>query len=305
MKSKRNLRQLCLLCATMLPAVAQAQFTFTTNNGAITITAYTGSGGAVVIPSATNGYPVVCIGTNAFAGSSLTSVKIPGSVTNIGNYAFEFCAHLAGLTISNGVAGIGQSVFLGCAKLMRVVIPGSVTSLGKEAFYGCSHLTNAIIGGVGNSIGEDAFEGCSSLTNILIGGSVTSIKGYAFYACDRLASIYFLGNAPSAGTGAFSGGTLYYLPGMSGWTAIFSGHPTALWNPQFEVGDASFGVRTNRFDFKIIGTTNIPIVLEACTNPASANWTPLQSCCATNGSINFSDSQWTNYPARFYRVRSP
>jgi len=31
----------------MRPAVVQAQFTFTTNNGAITITGYTGAGGAV------------------------------------------------------------------------------------------------------------------------------------------------------------------------------------------------------------------------------------------------------------------
>jgi len=25
----------------------------------------------------------------------------------------------------------------------------------------------------------------------------------------------------------------------------------------------------------------------------------------TNGSIPFGDPQWTNYPARFYRIRSP
>jgi hypothetical protein len=37
---------------------ARAQFTFTTNNGAITVTEYTGAGGNVVIPSAINGYPV-------------------------------------------------------------------------------------------------------------------------------------------------------------------------------------------------------------------------------------------------------
>jgi len=169
----------------------------------------------------------------------------------------------------------------------------------------CANLTRVTIPNGVISIGEDAFEGCSSLTNVIVGGSVTSIGGYAFKACGRLTSVYFLGNAPSAGTGAFSGGTLYYLPEMSGWTAIFSGRPTALWNPQIEVGDASFGVRTNRFGFKITGTTNIPIVLEACTNLASANWTPLQTCCVTNGSIYFSDRRWTNYPARFYRVRSP
>jgi hypothetical protein len=32
---------------------------------------------------------------------------------------------------------------------------------------------------------------------------------------------------------------------------------------------------------------------------------PLQTCKLTNGSIYFSDPQWTNYPARLYRIRSP
>jgi hypothetical protein len=69
--------------------------------------------------------------------------------------------------------------------------------------------------------------------------------------------------------------------------------------------DSSFGVQTNCFGFNIKGTTNLPIVLEACTNLASQVWEPLQSCTLTNGSIYFSDPDWTNYPGRFYRLRSP
>ncbi len=51
-----------LLLLLALPALVQAQFTFTTNNGAIAITGYTGPGGDVTIPSWTNGYPVTSIG---------------------------------------------------------------------------------------------------------------------------------------------------------------------------------------------------------------------------------------------------
>jgi hypothetical protein len=78
-----------------------------------------------------------------------------------------------------------------------------------------------------------------------------------------------------------------------------------LWNPSIQTANASFGVQTNRFDFTITGTTNIPIVVEACTNLATASWTPLQTCTLTNGLIYFSDPQWTNHPSRFYRLRSP
>jgi hypothetical protein len=46
-------------------------------------------------------------------------------------------------------------------------------------------------------------------------------------------------------------------------------------------------------------------VVEACTSLANASWVPLQSLNLTNGAFYFSDPNWTNYPARFYRLRSP
>jgi hypothetical protein len=78
-----------------------------------------------------------------------------------------------------------------------------------------------------------------------------------------------------------------------------------LWNPQAQTGDGCFGVLTNRFGFTITGTTNIPVVIEAATNLAGSIWTPLKSCTLTNGTAYFTDPQWTNYPGRFYRLRSP
>ena len=92
---------------------------------------------------------------------------------------------------------------------------------------------------------------------------------------------------------------------MTGWSSTFGGFPTALWNPQAQTGDASFGVRTNRFGFNITGTANIPIVAEAATNPAQASWTPLMTGVLTNGLVYFSDPSLMDYPDHFYRFRSP
>ena len=56
-------RLLPLLLFLMLPAAVQAgDYTYTTNNGAITITGYTGPGGVVTIPSTINGVWVTSIG---------------------------------------------------------------------------------------------------------------------------------------------------------------------------------------------------------------------------------------------------
>jgi hypothetical protein len=125
--------------------------------------------------------------------------------------------------------------------------------------------------------------------------------------CVKLAGVYFKGNAPSLGMDVFGADTttVYYLPGTSGWGPTFGGRPTALWNPQVPTNDGSFGLRQNQFGFNIAGTPDIPLVIEASTDVAARSWVALQNCTLTNGSVYFSDPQWTNYPSRFYRIRSP
>lgn len=83
--------------------------------------------------------------------------------------------------------------------------------------------------------------------------------------------------------------------------------PAVLWDPLMQANGPGFGVHANQFGFNITSRTNLPlpIVVEACTNLTSASWTALQTCTLTNGSIYFSDAAWTNYPCRFYRIRSP
>jgi hypothetical protein len=124
-----------------------------------------------------------------------------------------------------------------------------------------------------------------------------------------VAGVYFSGNAPtSVGLLLFGGTsnlTVYYRAGAAGWGPTFAGCPAVLWEPLIQVNDASFGILTNGFSFKISGTTNIPIVVEGCTDLATGAWVPLQTASLTNGFLEFSDPGWTNYAARFYRVRSP
>jgi hypothetical protein len=104
--------------------------------------------------------------------------------------------------------------------------------------------------------------------------------------------------------------TVYYLPGTTNWGTTFGGRPAVLWNPQAQTSDASFGVQMNRFGFNITGSSNLVIVVEACTNLVNPVWSPLSTntlntFIGTNGMSYFSDPAWTNYPGRFYRLRSP
>src|SRR5271154_1608271 len=97
---------ICLLCVVMFPAVAQAQFTYTTNSDGVTAT-ITGdtnipANGAVNIPSTINGLPVTSIGSDAFENNQIVnSVTISNGVTSIGAAAFSFCPNLNSVAILN------------------------------------------------------------------------------------------------------------------------------------------------------------------------------------------------------------
>jgi hypothetical protein len=99
--------------------------------------------------------------------------------------------------------------------------------------------------------------------------------------------------------------TIYYLYGTQKWEPTLGGRPTVLWNPQVQTGEGGLGVRDNVFGFTISSYTNLVVVVEACTNIGNAAWCPVSTNTLIQGTSLFSDPQWTNYPARFYRLRMP
>ena len=120
---------------------------------------------------------------------SLTSLVIPDSVTNIGDYAFWNCRSLTDIVIPDGVTSIGKCAFEGCFALSSVVIPDSVSCIGFGAFENCSSLHSVVIPDSVTSIGDYAFWNCRSLTDIVIPDGVTSIGDAAFEDCSSLSSV--------------------------------------------------------------------------------------------------------------------
>src|SRR6266576_4731873 len=191
-----------------LPAVAQAQFSYTTYNGTITITGYTGPGGAVEVPGSINGLPVSSIGDAAFIGvTTLTRVTVPNSVARIGDSAFGFCYGLTNITIPPGLIDIGSYAFDTCYSLAGIVIPNTVTTIGDGAFISCSNLSNITISYSVTKIGDSLFFNCISLTNVTIPYSVTNIGNSGFANCTSLSNVQIPGSVVSIGGTACSGCT--------------------------------------------------------------------------------------------------
>lgn len=178
------------------------------------------------IPSEINGTPVTTIGNAAFRDSSVTSVTIPASVTEIGANAFAGCTNLTSvnyiggdwskLTIQSGNPAVEDAAkdaaneqlfdfefilnntavvvisYKGTAA--DVTIPSRykgkpVTVIDPVAFYNNSAVTSVTIPDSVTAIPDYAFGFCSQLTNISIPNSVTFIGFSAFNSCTSLKSI--------------------------------------------------------------------------------------------------------------------
>lgn len=209
---------------TITVTAPSRDFTFDATTG--TIKKYNGNDAVVNIPSEINGTPVTTIGNAAFRDSSVTSVTIPASVTEIGANAFAGCTNLTSvnyiggdwskLTIQSGNPAVEDAAkdaaneplfdfdfilnntavivirYKGTAA--DVTIPSRykgkpVTVIDPVAFYNNSAVTSVTIPDSVTAIPDYAFGFCSQLTNISIPNSVTFIGFSAFNSCTSLKSI--------------------------------------------------------------------------------------------------------------------
>ncbi len=186
------------------------------------------------------------IGEGVFAGSGISAITLPSSLTEVGAQAFKGCKKLTRVVLPEGCTAIGANAFTDCPMLesINIVDCTKMTSIGDYAFKGCSKLVaelpaslekigidafrgtsikTAFISNKVTSIGANAFMGCASLTTLTFenGGNVAIIIGdYAFSGCTDIQSVVlpwrlrgksgggsYSANLPALGNYAFSGCT--------------------------------------------------------------------------------------------------
>lgn len=196
----------------------------------VTITKYTGKESTVILPSTINSWPVTKIGEDALKDhTTITSVTIPASVTEIGANAFAGCTNLTSvnyegdwskLTIQSGNPAVEDAAkdaaneqlfdfeftpdntavivkhYRGAAA--DVTIPSRykgkpVTAINNAAFPN-SAVTSVTIPDSVTSIPDAAFYNCGNLETIHIPVSVTFIGSYAFDDCPNLMTVTYPGS---------------------------------------------------------------------------------------------------------------
>ena len=227
-----------LLCTTSFTAaVFAADSDFQIDEDG-TLTAYTGTGGDVVIPDG-----VTSIGERVFKDrTDLTSIIIPDGVTSIYAAAFFGCSSMTSITIPSSIVSIGRDAFYGCTNLSdvyisdlkaymeiafdniasqptfyasnlylngellsgNVAIPDGTSKIPDYMFYNNKNITGIIMPNSVLSIGANAFYRCSNLESVTIPDSVTTIGDRAFCACKSLTDILIPNSVESIGGNAFS-----------------------------------------------------------------------------------------------------
>ena len=190
-------------------------WTYSVSGGAATVSKANPAKGALTVPSVLGGVPVKNIRNGGLTGffivdgafafcTNLTSVTIPASVTNIGDFAFFACSKLSRVTIGKGVKRIGQGAFNHCTGLTKVAIPAGVKTIGRIAFDDCPKLASVAISDGVTSLGDGAFSECTGLKSVTIGKGLKTIAADAFAACPKLTAVTIPGTVKGIGNGAFA-----------------------------------------------------------------------------------------------------
>ena len=172
----------------------------------------------------------------------IKSVSVEKGVTKIGDYAFDKCGNLTGISISDTVMEIGIFPFSeDCRKLSAISVaagnknfvsvdgvlynkdqtrllryppaktatffrvPSTVTSFKECAFEDAATLTEIIIPNSVTNIAQRAFCGCSGLTAVALPKYLTSISIYIFGECSKLKTVTIPETVCAISPGAFSG----------------------------------------------------------------------------------------------------
>jgi hypothetical protein len=266
--------------------------------------------------------------------TALTTLRIADSVTTIkSDSEFSGCTALTSVLIGSGVIGgldrgWGYFPFDGCPSLTNITVAARnpvYSSVDGVLFnknldtliaYPSAKQGDYDVPGFVRQIGYEAFSGCAGLTGITIPDSVTNLSARAL-----------LGTGVRTVT--IGSGVSYLFYGLNGnifWNTELTDYIVSPLNPIYssrggilfnKSGDTLVDYPEGRpgptillrnvpitgFGFDVAGRYDVSIVVEAATNPISGPWVAIQTNMLANGLTPFADLQWTNYTARFYRIR--
>ena len=125
-----------------------------------------------------------------FSGcTSLESITLSSTISEIGNHAFDGCINLKDIVFNEGLQMIGSHVFYGCKSLQRSDLPSTLIEIGNSAFGYCTQLKEVVFNGGLQIIRCYAFDRCNSLRRVTLPSTVSEVQWQVFYGCNNLREV--------------------------------------------------------------------------------------------------------------------
>lgn len=189
---KFSLVSIILFLIALLPSKGWAQSSYTGESGVVLTYEVSGdevtikgmttapSDGKFVIPSEIEGKAVTKINTNAFlANTSITSVEIPASITNLGGSTFMNCTNLSQVHFAEGckIKVINIATFNG-TNIKEITIPESVNQM-SAPFDNCANLTSiTMLSKTPCTLGRKTFDYAFKSGNLTIYVPADALEAY-------------------------------------------------------------------------------------------------------------------------------
>lgn len=128
----------------------------------------------LVYPASFDGELVTKIaGQSGQSDSTVMSLYIPSTVTEISSAAFADFVALENVSLPRSIVTIGAGAFERCLSLKTVAVSPEATlsEIPHGAFAGCTALREIVIPAAVTSIAEGAFEDCSGIVRVAYGGT--------------------------------------------------------------------------------------------------------------------------------------
>ena len=155
------------------------------------------------------------IGDRAFYNSGITSVTIPSTVKEVGEFAFAYCSALESITLGDNlgeapVMNINDYAFRNCPKLAKVTFNSGVKEIGAYTFSNSLKIENVYINDLVSYLGiktpediaygqyalptrwsDNVYVNGEILKNLVIPEGVTRIGNSAFCNVETLETVKF------------------------------------------------------------------------------------------------------------------
>ena len=146
------------------------------DDGTGCVIGYEGDEAEVVIPERYGKEPVTILYDGLFAGHpEITSVKIPDTVTDMGEFLFDGCENLKTIKLPSQLKVLWGQTFARSG-FEEIYLPGQLESLPPYAFKDSKNLKKVVCGPGMKRIYAWAFAGCDALDELFFGPGVTMSK---------------------------------------------------------------------------------------------------------------------------------